>query len=454
VVENSFLNNGISMVIKKRKTQKKKAVLGRKSDDIYNYNKDSFLNKTVVRDFKQSYKHISECLEVAPVTDSIEFISSLISQQPYVIHGGSDEINKFVKDNLDNLSVNMIIENCLYSLIYGFNVQEIIWGLDDDNRIIIEDVVSVAQSTLDSGLLNFVYRGNNIIGFKQMTNMTYLNNSNSNSGEIFIPIEKTIYTVYKPKFGNPMGNSILRPINFEIQMFKELYENLRLFSYRLSLPLTVVTTDESNKDEVNNLVKSVKSNLEHPKGAILLKEGTTIDKVDRGSNTSKTLEYINSIDHIKDSIYSRFGISNIMRHDKYGSSAKQAVDANIVFNIMNEYVEIINKIMTDLISRLISYNFPVKDKIKFTLNEIKTVNYAGLFDILNNAGMDNKSEIYRTILDLCVLDYTDVEFTVQEDDITVPVEQSYHSVDGYNQTGDNPSEDPNGEKTKQMIKNG
>jgi hypothetical protein len=437
-------------MVKKKTVDKVEPSLGRKSDDIYNYKDNSVFNASTIRDFKQSYKHINECLEIAPVLDSLEFISSLISQQPFIIHGGSDEINAFVKDNLDNLPLNIIIENCLYSLLYGYSVQEIIWALNDDNRIIISDVVPIAQSTLDSGLLNIVYSGNVIAGFKQLTNMTYLNN-NSNPGEIFIPIEKTIYSVYKPKMGNPLGNSILRSINFEIQMYKEVYENLRLFAYRLSIPVTVVTTDLTNRDEVKNLVHSVKSNMEHPKGAILLQEGTEISKLDRGSNVSKIEEYLTTIDHLSNVIYSRFGIANIMRHDPYGSSAKQTVDMNLTLNIVNEYVEIINDLITTLINKLVQYNYPNPDKIKFTLNQIKSINWNSLYDILNNAGMDSKSEIYRDILDQVILDYTDVEYRVDKTDIIEQPAQKYHSTDGY--SGNSDSVDPNGEDTKKMLNN-
>ncbi|MDR2829749.1 MAG: DUF935 domain-containing protein [Methanobrevibacter sp.] len=382
--------------------------------------------------FRQEYNFIKENCEILPVNNAYNFIVGLLSQQSYQISQDSD-LSVFIEDVLGNLDMVRVIKNILYSIKYGFTVQEILYK-EENGYIVPVDIVKVQQWTLDNNNINIYGGWNNdsggvggcfrydeesgeLIGVQQNGINLYPSNNNNDEADGFIPSNKSLITLYNHNTEQPYGRSILQDIWREIQDYTEMLDNYHLYLQHKSLPTAVIKTDTNDENEMNTMRKYISTMVNSKGGAVFIDKDEDINFLQDGKDNISQFEATK--ESISRDIYSIFGINKIFDSSDTGSYAREEVNTKITYKNMDEFSKLINGTMNNLIQTIVDLNFTGVVKYpKFELDTLKQTNYKEFYnDILPNLGLKREGDVYLNIVNNTLNNYFDETYTVKHEDL-------------------------------------
>ena len=111
------------------------------------------------------------------------------------------EIAQEIEDGLYDMDYPIRkVRNDMYTaMIYGYSVSEIIWGLDDNTKMVIKRLRPIPIDTIPD-----------CFEYDEEGNLEYIVQRDPEGGEpIEIPAEKCLVYSYDERFGDRRGNSIL-----------------------------------------------------------------------------------------------------------------------------------------------------------------------------------------------------------------------------------------------------
>ena len=338
-------------------------------------------------------------LQDTQVSTGFDILKFLLSSKQWILIANDNddkEVYDFISDMLFNLEteVNEVVKKSLTAILWGFSLQEQIFELDGDGRLIVKDIIPIHMKTLQNE--PFVYDDDGeLIAIHQ----EYQNE------EVDIPINKILKYSFNSNYDEDYGNGLLNDFKPIVEDKININNWLMTFLEKHESPTLYGKTDDPRSRD--NMLACFDDIKEGTTGMVvgLTDELGTLESSHRGETFFTTLQY-------KDNqIFRRYYIGNLLLGDTsqtgtYAQSVTQLDFGQLVFDGILE--EIANNIQKQIINPVVEYNFgdmslaPTFAFDKFTHGDlhklmatIKPLIDSGIVDSENDTVQDSIALLFK-----------------------------------------------------------
>ena len=418
----------------------KSRLFKRESKGLFNSN-----NKTTVLDNNNVFSRYSRFEKINPNVSYKESLNILDDDQvkvAYLIFThilcskkynlSSPDDNTEVLDFIDGMFKDMeievidIVRYILSGVLYGFSANEIMFNVNEEQKLTVRNVIPINQSTLENKPFNFDDDGN----------VVSIHQTPPNDKAIDIPVEKILLYSYDKSFDNPYGRGVLRQLKPIIREKQDLNNWLMTDSKRHASPLLVGKSDNPSSregmldafDDINAGATGITIGLEE-----------VIESV--GGNGSAD-DYKTVIQMKDNQILRLFFIPDLlMSSNTTGSYAQSNTQLEFLYIIYNGILEdIANVIQRQLINPIVRFNYGEEVKAPiFSFDKFDDTDYKSIFEIINGLVSNgtissDDMAVHETIAKL-FRSTVDVEYN-QEDNRDIIEDFSMPPVNGETATED------------------
>lgn len=418
----------------------KSKLFRRESKGLFNKNNTTTLNNNNV--FSRysryekinpnvSYKESLEILDDDQVKVAYLIFSHILCSKKYSLSSPDDnsEVLGFIDNMFKDMEVEIIdIVKCLLTaVLYGNSANELMFNVNEEQKLTVTNVIPINQSTLENKPFNFNDDGD-VISIHQTP---------PTGKAIDIPIEKILLYSYDKLFDNPYGRGVLRQLKPIVKEKQDLNNWSMTDAKRHSSPIMVGKSDNpSSRDGMLDAFDDINA------GATGITCGTdeSIDSV--GGNGSAD-DYRVRIQMKDNQILRLFFIPDLlMASNTTGSYAQSQTQLNFLYTIYNGILEdIANVIQRQIINPIIQFNFG--DTVKapvFSFDRFDETDYKMIFEIINGLigtgtlSSDNQA-VHETISKL-FRSTVDVEYNQDNNNGSIVEDFSMPQIDGETLTED------------------
>ena len=418
----------------------KSKLFERESIGLFNKNNQTRIdNNNIFSRYSQSekinpnvtYKDSLEILDDDQVKVAYNIFTHILCSKKYSLSSPDD--NPEVLDFIDNMFLDMdievidIIRYILTGVLYGFSVNELMFTVNDEQKLTVKNVIPINQSTLENNPFNFDDEGN----------VESIHQTPPNEQAIDIPRDKILLYSYDKSFDNPYGRGVLRQLKPIVHEKKDLNNWLMTDAQRHASPIMVGKSDNpASRNSMLNAFDDINA------GATGLTVGLEESVESVGGNGS-TDEYRTAIQMKDNQILRLFFIPDLlMASNTTGSYAQSQTQLTFLYTIYNGILEdIANTIQRQIINPVIKFNYgdTVKPPV-FSFDRFDDTDYKTLFEIVNslintgtlasdnNAVHEALSKMFRTVVD--------VEYNQDNNNGSIVEDFSMPPVDGETLTED------------------
>jgi len=357
--------------------------------------KSRVLNKIKLN--KLDYETSKIILDDIQVIVGFDIIKYLLSSKNWTVKGEDTEKTDFIIDMFNNMNIklNDVIKNMLTGILYGFSVQELLFDVNNDGKIIITDIVPIHIKTLQNDPLVFNDNGELIAIHQEWEEYG-----------VDIPINKVLKYTFNDKFDSGYGYGVLndfKPI-VEDKLNINQWEMNFLESY--GAPTLYGKTDDFNKEFLVDALSEVSDGLSNvvvgPDDEVGVLETTK-----NGEGFKETKQY-------KDNqIFRRLYIGNLLLGDNsqtgtYAQSQTQLDFSLLVFDGILE--EIANCIQKQIIEPVLNMNFNDNTVIpELQFDKFRQGDYSKLLSdlkpLIDGGIIDSENQVVQDIIS----QYIDIE---------------------------------------------
>jgi len=377
-----------------------------------------------------SYKESLDILADDQVKVAFLIFTHILCSKKHNLSSPDD--NTEVLDFIDNMFKDMeievidIVRYILSGVLYGFSANELMFNVNEEQRLTVTNVIPINQSTLENKPFNFDDDGD-IVSIHQTP---------PNDKAVDIPVEKILLYSYDKSFDNPYGRGVLRQLKPIIREKKDLNNWLMTDSKRHASPLMVGKSDNPSSregmldafDDINAGATGITVGLEE-----------VIESV--GGNGSAD-DYKTVIQMKDNQILRLFFIPDLlMSSNTTGSYAQSNTQLEFLYIIYNGILEdIANAIQRQIINPIVRFNYG--DNVKapiFSFDKFDDTDYKTIFEIINGLVSNgtissDDGAVHETIAKL-FRSTVDVEYN-QEDNRDIIEDFSMPPVNGETATED------------------
>jgi hypothetical protein len=366
------------------------------------------LNET--SDFTYDVNEMYCLINDSKLHEGFNIITSTLCKQNYSIKWGEDvkgeqEHIDLIINNFKQLNMKKIIKEILQALVLGYSLQEIVYKVED-TKVLIDDIVCVPRITLNTGIKNFVFDDyDNLIGFRQDNQLTADYQDNE-----YIPLNKCIYYGYENVDGNYLGNPIIKPITRELQLRKQVINNINMIVWRYATPIITMSLEKDFED-----IGAVQRQL----GDIL--DGKSPGLIMDSENEAQILTDKNSHDYLVDLLnyLDNVILSNLYNTDSKASgkdtSSSLQIQRESTYGQLNDVIGEINLLFNTVIKNLLDYNFnDVMIYPVFVLSDIKIHQIENLLYLLNSLQIEKQNETFKNIVKEGITDMSSVHVDMDD----------------------------------------
>lgn len=357
--------------------------------------KNKILNKIKLN--KLDYKTSKIILNDTQVIVGFDILKYLLSSKSWTVKGEDTEKTDFITDMFNNMDIkfNDVIKNMLTGILYGFSVQELLFDVNNNGKIVVADIVPIHIKTLQKDPLVFNNKGELIAIHQEWEEY-----------EVNIPISKVLKYTFNDKFNSGYGYGVLndfKPI-VEDKLNINQWEMNFLESY--GSPTLYGKTDDYNKEFLVDALSQVSEGLSN----IVVGHDDEIGVLE----TSKNGEGFKATKQYKDNqIFRRLYIGNLLLGDNsqtgtYAQSQTQLDFSLLVFDGILE--EIANCIQKQIIEPILEVNFKKVDSIPtLQFDKFRQGDYSKLLGdlkpLIDGGIVDSENETIQEIIS----QYIDIE---------------------------------------------
>lgn len=350
------------------------------------------------KDTTVPYRLGKSILRDTQVSTGFEILRYLLSSKQWILTDTNEDptIYDFIYDMITNMDteLNTIVKQMVAAVMWGFNVHEIIYDVQD-GYIVSKDLVPVHIKTLQ--VEPFVYDddGELIAIHQQSQNM-----------DVEIPINKVVLYSYNSLYDEKEGHGLLYDFLPIIEDKENLMDWLMTFAERNGSPTLYGKTD--NPTSRDAMLNSFDDIADGTTGMTIGREDEVgvLESNHHGETFFSTLAY-------KDNqIFRRMFIGNLLLGDNsqtgtYAQSQTQLEFGNMVFDGILE--EIANVLQEQLINPIVTFNYgpnakaPIISFDKFTsgdmeklFNIIKPLMDTGVIDSENTAVQESLALLFKS----------------------------------------------------------
>ena len=389
------------------------------SHNRYKLNRFSFGTRNRVLNYRTGVKILND-ITVAMSYDALKY---LLSSKQWVLvandNDTDDEIYNFIHDMLFNMDteVNEVVKRMIEALVWGFHVEEQLFEINDDGKLVIKDIIPVSIKTLQNEPFTYDDDGN-LISIHQLYEQE----------EVEIPINKCLKYTYGSS-DSDYGHGILLDVKDLVESKINTNNWLMTFLERHSLPSLVGKTDNpTSRDEMLSAFEDMQD------GTLGMTVGLE-DEVNVLESSHHGETFFNTFSYLDNQIVKRFYIGDLIMGTtgstgSYARSNSQLDFTSLVYDGILE--EIANCIQKQVINPIVEANFgnidlsPTFSFDKFTtgdltslFNTLKPLIDSGIVDSENQAVQDSISLLFKKETGL---NYTndEVEPLESDEDFTNP----------------------------------
>lgn len=371
--------------------------------------KSKVINK--IRLPKLDYETSKIILNDTQVIVGFDILKYLLSSKAWTVKGEDTEKTDFITDMFNDMDIklNDVIKNMLTGLLYGFSVQELLFDVNNEGKIIVKDIVPVHIKTLQENPLVFNKNGD-IIAIHQEWE----------EHEVTIPINKVLKYTFNDKFNSGYGYGVLndfKPI-IEDKLNINQWEMNFLESY--GSPTLYGKTDDYNKEFLVDALSQVSDGLSN----VVVGHEDEIGVLE----TSKNGEGFKETKQYKDNqIFRRLYIGNLLLGDNsqtgtYAQSQTQLDFSLLVFDGILE--EIANCIQKQIIEPILEINFKDISVIpELQFDKFRHGDYSKLLSDLKPLIDGGIVDSENTVIQDIIAQYIDIETGLNYENTVDEMEQ-------------------------------
>lgn len=321
-----------------------------------------------------SYKESLEILNDDQVKTAYLIFTHLLCSKKYNLSSPDDntEVLDFIDGMFKDMEIEVIdiVRYILSGVLYGFSANELMFTVNEEQKLTVRNVIPINQSTLENKPFNFNDDGD----------VVSIHQTPPNDEAIDIPMEKILLYSYDKSFDNPYGRGVLRQLKPIIREKKDLNNWLMTDSKRHASPLLVGKSDNPSSregmldafDDINAGATGITVGLEE-----------VIESV--GGNGSAD-DYKTVIQMKDNQILRLFFIPDLlMSSNTTGSYAQSNTQLEFLYTIYNGILEdIANVIQRQVINPIVRFNFGEEVKAPIIgFDKFDTIDYKTIFEIIN-----------------------------------------------------------------------
>lgn len=305
--------------------------------------KKNILNKIQLPK-KLDYETSKIILDDTQVIVGFDILKYLLSSKKWTVKGEDTEKTDFITDMFENMDIklNDVVKNMFTGVLYGFSVQELLFDVNNDGKIVITNIVPVHIKTLQNEPLVFNQNGELIAIHQEWGEY-----------EVDIPINKVLKYTFNDKFDSGYGYGVLndfKPI-VEDKLNINQWEMNFLESY--GAPTLYGKTDDFNKEFLVEALSEVSDGLSN----VVVGHEDEVGVLE----TSKNGEGFKETKQYKDNqIFRRLYIGNLLLGDnsQTGTYAQSQTQLDFSLQVFDGILEeIANCIQKQIIEPILTINY-------------------------------------------------------------------------------------------------
>lgn len=373
---------------------KKESINAIPSHNKHVYGRFSFDKKSEIL----KYKVGKEILKDTTVSMSYDILRYLLSSKQWVLVANENddgEVYDFINDMLFNMETELteIVKRIIDGVVWGFHVEEMLFDVNADGRLIWKDTVPLAMQTLQNQPFTYNDDGE-LISIHQ----AYDNK------EVEIPINKCLKYTFGD-FTSDYGHGILLDVKDIVEYKMNTTDWLMTFLERHSLPSLVgKTNDPRSRDEMLLAFEDMQD------GTLGMTIGPD-DEVNVLESNHHGETFFNTFSYLDNQIVKRFYIGDLIMGTRDGTGSYALGNSQMEFGLLildGILEEIANCIQKQAINPLTEWNFgdvhlsPTISFDKFSsgdmaklFNIIKPLIDSGIVDSENSAVQDSIALLFK-----------------------------------------------------------
>ena len=374
------------------------------------------------------YRVGKSILRDTQVSTGFEILKYLLSSKQWILTNTNDEdtsVYDFIYEMLTSMDteLNTIVKQMTSAMMWGFNVHEIIYDVED-GKLICKDLVPIHIKTLQN--YPFVYDDDGeLIAIHQQYQ----------GGDVEIPINKVLLYSYNSPYDEHEGQGLLYDFLPIVEDKENLMDWLMTFAEKNGSPTLYGKT--SNPVSRDQLLGAFDDISDGTTGLVIGAEDDVgvLESNHKGETFFSTLQY-------KDNqIFRRLFIGNLLLGDnsQTGTYAQSQTQLDFTTKVYDGILEeIANTIQEQLINPIVAFNYgpqvkaPIISFDKFSSGDMQKL-FNILTPLMQNGVVDSENTAVQESIALLFKAEAGVEYVNEEEPITE--DYSYQpTIDGANLT--------------------
>lgn len=397
--------------------ESKASTVGASNNKLKGYN-SLFSRKDT--DITIPYKTGMDILRDTQVATGFDILKYLLSSKKWILtnpNNESDEVYDFIQEMLDNMDIEVqtLVKQMTPAILWGFNVHELLFDINDDGKLVVTNAVPIHIKTLQNKPFTYDTDTGDLISIHQQVNNT----------DVDIPVNKVLLYSYNSLYDEKEGHGLLHDFLPIIEDKENVMDWLMTFAERNGSPtLYGKTADPRSRDSMLMAFDDIAD------GTTGLTIGTDEDVgVLESSHHGET--FFSILAYKDNQIFRRMFIGNLLLGDNsqtgtYAQSQTQLEFGNMVFDGILE--EIANVIQEQLINPIVEFNYgstidaPVFSFDKFTSGDMQKL-FNILSPLMEKGVVDSENTAVQEAVKLLFKSEAGVEY---DNDEYEPVEEEFN----------------------------
>ena len=358
------------------------------------------------------YQTGRDILKDITVSMSYDILKYLLSSKQWVLIANEQDnlgVNDFITEMLFNMETELteVVKRLTEALPWGYHIEEIIFNINEDGKLIWKNSVPVSIKTLQNQPFNYNDDGE-LISIHQ----------EYNNEEVDIPINKCLKYTYGDN-DSDYGHGILLDVKDIVEYKLNTTNWLLTFLERHSLPSLVGKTDNpASRDEMLSAFEDMQD------GTLGMTVGLT-DEVNVLESNHHGETFFNTFSYLDNQIVKRFYIGDLIMGttNSVGSYARtntQMEFSQLIFDGILE--EIANIIQKQAINPIVEFNYgSIYLAPTFSFDKFSTGDLEKLFNVLkplmDSGVVDSENPTVQDSIALLIKKETGLNYVNEEPDM-------------------------------------
>ena len=365
-----------------------------------------------------SYETGLSILRDTQVSTGFDILKYLLSSKKWILTNTEEdsEVYDFIKDILDNMKIeiNTFVKQMTHEIMWGYNVHELIFDVNDEGKLIITNIVPIHIKTLQNDPFTYDQNTGELVSIHQTVDKY----------DLEIPEYKVLLYSFGSLYDEKEGHGLLYDFLPVVEDKENLMDWLMTFAERNGSPTMYgKTNDVNSRDQLLNAFEDVAD------GTVGLTVGVEEDVGILESSHNGEI-FFNALQYKDNQIFRRMFIGNLILGDNsqtgtYAQSQTQLEFGQLVFDGILE--EMANTIQEKL-NFIVDLNYgpgrkaPIFSFDKFTSGDMKKL-FEIISPLMEKGVIDSENSAVHEALALLFKAEAGVEYVNEEPEM--PEEDFY-----------------------------